>query len=144
MGVNDVSKEREVKFRAWHKEWKSLDKVISIDWDNEQVQIESDIGNCDWVGMDAVILMEYTGLKDKNGAEIYEGDIVADIKGKLCPVLWDVSQVRFAVNGGKSVNLSGKKDDTDFIMGLAPWITKEWTVIGNIYQNPELLEHSNA
>jgi uncharacterized phage protein (TIGR01671 family) len=71
-------------------------------------------------------LMQYTGLKDKNGKEIYEGDIVKSKHGQIGEVIWE--------------NL----------MWLVSWIEPEYDsylyeviscdIIGNIYENPELLK----
>lgn len=68
-----------------------------------------------------VILMQYTGLKDKNGTEIYEGDIVKATKENipLIVVFWDDFTASF----------NGTKDN---------YLHSE--IIGNIYENPELLE----
>lgn len=96
---------REIKFRAWQYNQMVTVKTITFD------------------GFDAP-LMQYTGLKDKNGAEIYEGDIISvhssvwddDVKNKLREVL-DI-----------------QKDYS--------WLNSEaleLEIIGNIYDNPELL-----
>lgn len=76
---------------------------------------------------------QYTGLKDKNGKEIYEGDILDfDEKewgesGYVSAVVWDEKECCFCFDGG-----------TPFDVG-------QWRkVIGNIYDNPELLEDNNA
>lgn len=124
--------DREIKFRVWDEEEKTMwrhenigyinfyDKVI---WLRHGGFLDMDYNPC--------TLMQYTGLKDKNGKEIYEGDIVKrepmspgglDRIGKITfedGVIWLESNV-------DSVCLYDEIDELE--------------VIGNIYENPELLE----
>ncbi len=106
---------REIKFRAWIKE----EKVLTS-WE----EIQEGYG-FDYVfeHQEKVELMQYTGLKDKNGKEIYEGDIVLCFSTKRCPhtVIWN----------GVGWDLEGLYDGYR-------WGGEE--VIGNIYESPELLE----
>lgn len=75
-------------------------------------------------------IMQYTGLKDKNGVEIYEGDIVEWVSThKGATQNKHIDEVRWMDDGW---------------LCLYPWIHEigaaEMTIIGNIYENPELLE----
>lgn len=136
---------RELKFRAWddrNKMW-----LFSYNHPNlggfsmkgevmlfgeyqrflERVPLE------DW---SKIILMQYTGLKDKNGNEIYDGDILSFIDFDFNSddeflnyglVEYYVSEMRFFITNRNSVEM----DEIDF--------EKEVEIIGNIYENPELL-----
>ena len=119
---------REIKFRAWDKATKKMwysstnggyGSLIPF-FETVEAAIEDD----------SAILMQYTGLKDKNGKEIYEGDIVK-IKD-LCDNDVDafVGYVSYD-NASFYINQQG--------VSHYRWIDYVVEIIGNIYENPELL-----
>lgn len=134
---------REIKFRAWDKETKKMhyqlvkprtDKntrdelIIQFDCTGYSARTESK-----FIGSDC--LMQYTGLKDKNGREIFEGDVVKIMQKTetlLDKVIYDNHLCGFRFEG--SVN-----DYCDF----CDWLREgaEFEVIGNIYENPKLLNN---
>ena len=120
---------RETKFRAWDK---LLGKMLP--WD-EIVAMNFAIKYL--TQSDTLELMQYTGLKDKNGKEIYNGDILcygmwSDGKGKcLYKVFWNEEDARF-----DALDLRHNQEMTHVD-------TYEAEVIGNIYENPELKGESN-
>lgn len=123
---------REIKFRAYNPR----DKKIHYDITGIEIY---ENGKMSGVFIDGafflteeVNLMQYTGLKDKNGKEIYEGDILR-IKNSLIElegeVIWDTIDLSFEVYD--------KENDCKEML----WYTnKEFEVLGNIYENPELLK----
>ena len=130
---------REIKFRAWHKEKKkmlSYGELFNIDCSGEYPFLALAAGHYeDCIEPLKVELMQYTGLQDKNGVDIYEGDIIdAEYRNE-----WSVEKiygnVMFHNSGSFCVSVS--KNDC-IIFPLLCESTIE--VIGNIYENPELLE----
>jgi hypothetical protein len=124
---------REIKFRAW--DGKKMHKVGGIVFDGERiVEIDSESGDEFTEGMIAWNVMQYTGLKDKNGREIYEGDIDlctgADGTKWVGEIKWNDESANFElINPTLGFQRAfGKSGDAH-------------EVIGNIYENdPELLK----
>ena len=137
---------REIKFRAWDKKHSYMDDEFWIDsrgniYDRARITYDTPNTEVEQAKDDRFILMQYTGLNDINGVEIYEGDIVTatwydDIvimqlsltgkvqyhSGWLAFVIWDEQRKTMSeING----------------CGFRDW---EIEVIGNIYESPELLE----
>jgi len=124
---------REIKFRAWDKVCREMfynselanGDMMVICLDGE-IQLSDD----DTYKPDDFILMQYTGLKDKNGKEIYEGDVLhCDGFWNLYAV-WDEENARFAFLCTDWVVTQGHP--------IQPHISNH-CIIGNIYENPELL-----
>jgi len=114
---------REIKFRAWDKEQKKMSFFVGIFHDLSIFNTNNNPKNFE--------LMQFTGLKDKNGKEIYEGDIVEFIGHKNRVVSWTPDDHHYAgwyaIGGIRSLPIySGKEPNTI-------------EVIGNIYENPELI-----
>lgn len=126
---------REIKFRAWHKTEKKMYEVFGIDFDSKEICIHRDPNfyECDgWIDFKHIELMQYTGLKDKNGKEIYEGDIV-DLEN------WKgVQQICF-IDGAFCL-----ADEHGEYVGDIHYIhhagVEQAKVIGSIYENPELVK----
>ncbi|MDD2519121.1 MAG: YopX family protein [Bacilli bacterium] len=117
---------RQIKFRAW-------DMVIGkiIGW--EDLLKKHNLNEIFKYGYD-LELMQYTGFKDKNGTEIYEGDIIKSI-GYVKPYLQDIKYNEKL--GGYYINFCYTENIEYVRLGEK---TKFIKVIGNIHDNPELLE----
>lgn len=175
---------REIKFRAWDKMGKRMTTGLYLDfqgrigiWNHEETEIE-------FGTIRHVDLMQYTGLKDKNGKEIYEGDIVksvekryksdwpeykpileheAEVRHSVCfedgsflfrhdtrveawyawhPTIWGNEYHRYEYSNDR-ISVEAEFSHRDF--GKRDFVRYEsFEVIGNIYENPELMEAQNV
>ncbi len=127
--------QREIKFRAWHKEEKYMTKVLDL----QTIKFERgrDLSDYEW--------MQYTELKDKNDKEIYEGDIAKvfilkdaeDPESELIEY-HHLEQVRLICNPPYFPHWALCALDIEDLQYVGRFYQLE--VIGNIYENPELLE----
>lgn len=134
---------REIKFRAWDTEEKGMLEFLSASQDNNRLSLQP--------SNDRYILLQYTGLKDRNGKEIFEGDIVKqqltqhfDKRGGAREKReWDfVGQIIWA-DDVCGFSLDGK-DPREVLDSFSRIINDEpCEVIGNIYENGDLLNPSN-
>ena len=136
------------KFRAWISEADTMTNDLKgIDFENETVVLkkfywedgfpveeevfEVEIGNA--------ILMQSTGLKDKNDKEIFEGDIITD--GYMLGVLRNHQTLGFYMVDEKGKeNFLSDTVDTEGFEEAKEFMKNSIEIIGNIYENPELLE----
>lgn len=123
------------KFRAWMKSLKWMCDVTNISFDCKFVDI-CQLGDTERhtemsVEFDEIDLMQSTGLFDKNGKEIFEGDVLKSNK-YITSVFYE--------NGAYCVKFC-RTPNTTVTMNVISFIKKYKTrIVGNIYQNPELLE----
>lgn len=136
------------KFRAWLPTLKWMCEVTVIDYDLRSVdicRIEDVARHTEMrVDKDEVVLMQSTGLKDKNGTEIFEGDVVrfSHLSGHLFDgfinrVAWDKCNAAF-----KLVPLNMTWSDTYF-SNFGEDTLKSLEVIGNVYEKDKLEEAIN-
>lgn len=120
------------KFRAWDKIDKEMCLVGEINFNRGEFESIGD-GITFLRGADEVELMQLTGLKDKNGKEIFEGDIL-DYKGRKVLVSWHGSYASFIY---RFVDELQKREAEWHPLFIAYF---HFEVIGNIYENKELLD----
>ncbi len=121
---------REIKFRAWVEYRKTMFDVIMIDWFTESIKVNADEDEED-ESFRSSILMQYVGLKDKNGKKICEGDIVCN---HVYDGLLGVKPNKIEYGEGYIKGLFQENHD-----GISLYDLKDIEIIGNIYENPELL-----
>lgn len=132
---------RDIKFRVWDKETKHMHICGEDVHDTINFEIETNRAyyynlqnGCGSLREDSdYVLMQYTGLKDKNGKEIYEGDII-----KICAeglggeaigkIVYDEYDLAFVL-----------KNEVEELSECLWYAEQQLEVIGNIYDNPELL-----
>ena len=123
------------RYRAWMKSLKWMCDVTNISFDSKFVDIcqqgDTERYTEMSVEFDEITLMQSTGLFDKNGKEIFEGDIVKMSKDVYSePTYYEVVRHR-----GGAYRLESKQH------GCELWLRHtDCEVVGNVYENPELLE----
>jgi len=157
---------RETKFRAYHKERKEMFEIASIDFEEKKAALSNGIIKLLNVDSKQFELLQYTGLKDKNGKEIYEGDILlsSNENGIFLQLIGfgnDDREYSGMLNGFKIIDGRLLEND-DYEIDECKEFTQElikahnipilqpentiidgWWVIGNIYENKKLLEENN-
>ncbi len=133
---------REIKFRAWDKNIEAMvdpenllldgSGLVTIYYQNCD-EVES-VWETDQLVLGNIELLQYTGLKDENGVEIYEGDILKNEKDVVGRVAWN----KGAGCWGSVIHTTVNRDLAE---SLKPFAWNRFVeVIGNIYENPELMK----
>ena len=115
---------REIKFRAWDKlTQRMIYRVFNTRNDEDY------------------ILMQYTGLKDKNGKEIYEGDIIKQGDNPECWFAPRVVEFKHGAWMGGDIRIFVEHDSVEYQGTVS---NNEWEILGNIHQHSHLLKEGEC
>lgn len=151
---------REIKFRAWDNNIKVMQYAKNTTWFEfaeycKPCIVNSGTTGYERVSNDKIELMQYTGLKDMNGVEIYEGDIVRFAhedyfnhednsfyedceENGIGQVYWGGSYPAFDIGELHNKNIPAHECDYNIFSDESHY----FEVVGNIYENPELLKET--
>lgn len=129
------------RFRAWNKATKEMygaDDIIAINFEEKEVCVQTiyfeqglpDSRDLDYYDFDDIVLMQSTGMRDKNDREIFEGDIIDSTDGFLTGV------IEFRVSLGMFVSDLVEYNSFERLCNVA----SSRKIIGNIWEHPELAE----
>lgn len=128
------------RYRAWNKATKAMyevDDIMSIDFGKSEIGVKTlFFDQTNRYDFDDIVLMQSTGLTDKNGKEIFEGDILnieTDEENVKVEVSWDSKHALFVFE-------SKKYNEKEALGELFEDNSYPFKIIGNIHTNPELLE----
>ena len=111
---------REIKFRAWDKINNKMYPIAGISFTNKDTWLQINEKQIMGANFKEIEIMQYVGLKDKNNKEIYEGDIVK-------------------IDETEDIDVVKWSDGKEFCIGFGLFSCFEYEVLGNVYENPELL-----
>ena len=118
---------REIKFRAWYEKFNEMYLVKGIDFQRKMAYFDK----YNYRSIYDIELMQYTGLKDNNNKEIYEGDILSD---------GNIKKPHKVVFENGSFRAEFKGDFDEYFFDLIDVVAQGCEIVGNIYENPELME----
>lgn len=121
------------RFRAWDKEFKEMVQVDALVFGEQIIKATYKNGNVVKEDLKNYVLMQSTGLTDKNGKEIFEGDIIDSTDGFLTGV------IEFRVSLGMFVSYLVEYNNFERLCNIA----SSRKIIGNIWEHPELAEVSS-
>lgn len=127
-----------LRFRAWNKATKEMyevDDIMSIDFGKSEISVKTlFFEQTNYYKFDDIVLMQSTGFRDKNGKEIFEGDIIGTRDGLLNGV------VEFNIDLGMWTNSLLRYNNFERLCSIA----NSREIIGNIWEDGELLDGENT
>lgn len=124
------------RFRAWDKEFKEMVQVDALVFDEQIIKATYKNGNVVKEDLKNYVLMQSTGLRDKNEREIFEGDIV-DYKGRKAIIKWHGSYASFIYMFVDELKERAQEWEPLYLSYY------HFEVVGNKFENPEFLEVSS-
>jgi uncharacterized phage protein (TIGR01671 family) len=153
--MNLKKQTRQIKFRAWDKTHSLMNYKVQVgntdhadpNYTCNSIWVDSgDFKTIGWMNADenCIDLMQFTGLTDKNGKEIYEGDIIGGYPHGTIEVKWSDEWGSWtAYNELDDMTIEGesvKIPNYSLLSNDLNDCSDTWEVIGNIFENPELLQ----
>lgn len=136
-------KERKIKFRAWDIEKKEIRYDItgfecSLEGTISAVFLDGDVYPLQGYGQSAFI-MEFTGLFDRAGKDVFEGDLLMGCTEDIWRVMWNPEDARFVLF---LIEATKKFDGRlgGYYISMQGYRVKAMSIIGSVFENPELLE----
>lgn len=145
---------REILFRGKHIHAMDSNEHLNGTWVHGYLSDENYIYDKSLEGeflVDEDTICQYTGLTDKNGKKIFEGDILRGFQYPFCydgeynyyaEIIFENCSFMTYTHKNPSSCVRGISDGNTDLM--EDWVSEDWEVIGNIYDNPELLEEENV
>lgn len=124
------------KYRVWDKELQTMLDVSLIDFKKGVLVGEHwEFGETNFMSFDEIVLMQSTGLFDKNNKEIFEGDVVRQVRTQPTTENETITGVVTMIEGAWLIMNDNEQLASDL------WSeTDENEIIGNIYENKDILE----
>lgn len=132
------------RYRAWdkiHKTMYEVDDIMSIDFGKSEISVKTlFFERTNYYKFDDIVLMQSTGMRDKNDREIFEGDILSietDEENVKVEVSWDSKHALFVFE-------SKKYNDKEALGELFEDNSYPFKIIGNVWEDGELLDGENT
>lgn len=134
------------KFRCWD-ERVGMTEVVSIDFFRKKIKINHwEYGESNFFPLDEVVLMQSTSLKDKNGVDIFEGDVVKVSDGGNEEDSYTSVVKNYAGEGYPAFDIEAPSSwyyESNVLSTIMGGDYETIEVIGNVWENPNLLEQAN-